>query len=91
MNWQHNLDGDVLKEIGLAIKQLRLNSKLSQQDLAERIGVNRKKIWSIEKGQNTSILTFIKLLKVFNRLDQLQDLLHSNPISPKDLFEKNNS
>lgn len=88
MLWQHQLDGKILEEIGLLLKQLRKNAGYSQQELADKIGVNRKLIGDIERGENTSLLVIIKLLKVYNRLDLFKEILHSSTISPKEQFLK---
>jgi transcriptional regulator with XRE-family HTH domain len=89
MRWQHTLDGNILIEIGKLLKNLRVNNKFTQQELGDKIGVSRKLIGEIEKGSNTSLLIIIKLLKVYNRVDKLEELLFSNSISPKQMFLKN--
>ena len=82
------LDGEILADLGLSLKQLRKNQKYSQQKLANQIGVSRKLIGDIESGKGTSLLIFIKILKVFNKTEQLLDILQSTSISPKALFLK---
>ena len=82
------LDGEILADLGLSLKQLRKNQKYSQQKLANQIGVSRKLIGDIESGKGTSLLIFIKILKVFNKTEQLLDILQSTSISPKAIFFK---
>ena len=88
MNIFDKLDGEILIEIGKSLKQLRKNQKYSQQQLAEQIGVSRRLIGDIEAGKGTSLLIFVKLLKVFDKSDLLLDILHSSNVSPKELFLK---
>lgn len=82
------LDGEILVDLGMSLKQLRKNQKFSQQHLANQIGVSRKLIGDIEAGKGTSLLIFIKILKVFNKTDKLLDILQTTSISPKELFLK---
>lgn len=84
------LDGEIMIEVGEKLKQLRLNKKYTQEDLAQIVGVNRRLIGEIEAGKGTSLLVFIKILKVFNKTDKLLELLESSSISPRDMFRKEN-
>ena len=84
------LDGEILEEIGSKIKGLRKNKRYNQEQLAIKIGVSRKHISDIEAGRGTSLLIFIKLLKEFNKTEKLLEILNSSPISPKEMYEKEN-
>ncbi|MGB0367908.1 MAG: helix-turn-helix transcriptional regulator [Flavobacteriales bacterium] len=88
MNWQLQLENEVLIELGKRIKSLRKNAGMNQTQLAERVGVSRVSISEIERGSNTTITTFLRILKVFNRLDALEEILQVPSISPKELFEQ---
>ena len=88
MNIFDKLDGEIMLELGLSLKQLRKNQKFTQSHLADQIGVSRKLIGDVESGKGTSLLIFIKLLKVFNKSELLLDILHSTSISPKAIFLK---
>ena len=84
------LDGEILEEIGAKIKGLRKSKRYNQEQLAIKIGVSRKHISDIEAGRGTSLLIFIKLLKEFNKTEKLLEILNSSPISPKEMYEKEN-
>jgi len=48
--------------IGQAVKELRIDKELTQQELADRCGFNRTFIIAIEKGrQNASAMTLVTL------------------------------
>ena len=65
-------EGDDVKN---KIKELRAKTSMSQQDLAEKIGVTRQTIYYLERGTyNPSLKLAMKIAKVFN-------------ISIEDLFE----
>ncbi len=84
------LDGELMIDLGEKLKHLRQSKKYSQQDLADKIGVNRRLIGQIEAGKGTSLLVFIKLLKAFNKAEKLLEILNTSAISPKDMFRKEN-
>ena len=90
MGFFEKLEGDILTELGEKLKQLRKNNKYSQQVLADKVGISRRLLIDIEAGKGTSLLIFIKLLKVFNRSEKLLEILYSSSISPKDIWEKEN-
>lgn len=53
------------KQLNNNVKELRINNSLSQESLAERVGVTRQTIISIEKGvYQPSVGLAIKLAKV---------------------------
>lgn len=82
------LDGEIMIEVGEKLKQLRLNKNYTQKELAETVGVNRRLIGEIEAGKGTSLLVFIKILKVFNKTDKLLEILESSSISPREMYKK---
>ena len=90
MGFYDKLDGEILIELGEKLKQLRKNSKLSQQKLADKVGISRQLLIDIEAGKSTSLLIFVKLLKVFNKSDKLLEILTSTSISPKEVYKKEN-
>lgn len=54
---------DVTK-FGKALREIRLRKKLSQGDIAEKLGVHRSYISGLERGkQNPSLLTIEKMAK----------------------------
>jgi transcriptional regulator with XRE-family HTH domain len=91
MMYFNKLDGEVVQEIGTKLRDLRKSNLYSQQELADKVGVNRRLIGEIEAGKGTSLLVFVKILKVFNKTERLLEILTSPPaISAKDMFEKEN-
>lgn len=84
------LDGEIMSEVGEKLRQLRKNKKYTQEELAEMVGVNRRLIGEIEAGKGTSLLVFIKILKVFNKTDKLLEILESSSVSPREMFRKEN-
>lgn len=53
------------------IKQYRLENKLSQEELAEQIGISWRQLQRIEHNEeNTRISTFKKIVKTLNIPDE---------------------
>ena len=75
------LDSNILERIGIAIRLLRKGKGLTQLELSERCGVDRKFISSIERGnRNCSILT---LCQITHALDKdLVSFINSIPTAP---------
>lgn len=66
---------DELKAMGTKIAQLRTQQKLSQEDLAEKSGVDRSYLSEIENGhKNPSAMTIIKIIRALG-------------VSPNDIFK----
>lgn len=64
--FDHTLEEDIKAwRMGEAIKNARLQQNLTQEQLAERIGVKRAQVSRIEKGKN---LTLSTLSRVFRAL-----------------------
>ena len=69
----------VLIDLGLAIRKLRLNAGLSQESLATDAGLDRSYMGGIERGEHN--LTFINIVKVAQALDiKPSELLKSSKL-----------
>lgn len=56
-----------LRILGLRIRELRKKSKLTQSELAEKIGLSTNFIGMVERGErNTSVDKIFKLSRAFN-------------------------
>jgi len=82
------LDGEIMIDVGKKLRKLRQNKDYTQEELAQLVGVNRRLIGEIEAGKGTSLLVFVKILKVFNKTDKLIEILESSSISPREMFRK---
>lgn len=50
-------------QVGEAIKQARLANNLTQEQLGEKIGVQRSRISKMENGDNISLSTLMRIFK----------------------------
>lgn len=66
--------------VGLAIRQAREAQNLTQEELGQRIGVQRARISSIEKGANLRLSTLRRIFKALN-LEVKLDISDMPPIA----------
>ncbi|MEZ4890786.1 MAG: helix-turn-helix transcriptional regulator [Crocinitomicaceae bacterium] len=69
------LDFITIKEVKLSIgdwcKALRKDEKISQQVLAEELGISRFTLANLENGENPTLDTLLKVLQYFDELKNL--------------------
>jgi len=61
-----------MKILGSWIKHARMQQNKTQGQLAGEAGIARSTLSLFERGENTSMLVFIQLLRALNLLDLLQ-------------------
>ena len=81
------INGWLIKEFGLRIKQLRTEKKISQEKLSFVTGFHRTYIGMVERGERnislTSIAVFAKAFKM-----TVSELLDFSSINPKHSYKK---
>ncbi len=73
-NWMFLTEQEILKEIGLRIKKIRLQHNLSQKELSEEVGLSSSTISLIEQGKSTSTESLIRILTRLNRIKDLESV-----------------
>ena len=68
--------------IGQRLKEHRLQRNLNQTDLAERAGLARRTITSVENGHGCTLGTLIRLVRALDLEHLLQELIAPLPPSP---------
>jgi DNA-binding XRE family transcriptional regulator len=86
-NWYAMSDPAILKDIGQKLKGFRLQKNMTQEEIAQKIGLNRVTIGEIEKGRPSSLLTFIQLLRGLDKLDLLNNIISAPTISPLQMIK----
>jgi transcriptional regulator with XRE-family HTH domain len=74
-------DRAIAKELGSRLKQRRLNKNLSQKAVSASAGISITATQGAEKGE-TTMLTFIKIMRALKALDTLEDFLPEIVVSP---------
>ena len=76
---------EVKVQLGELCKQQRQRYKISQEDLAQELGLSRYTIQKFENGKNATLDTVLKIANHFNLLEKLyqalKDLENTNDIN----------
>lgn len=80
--WTSTSDAALIKALGSFIKFHRLQQNKTQVQLSREAGIARSTLCLFEKGENTSLLVFIQLLRALKQLQQLQAFQVTRRISP---------
>ena len=72
----------VMEDLGQRLRALRDALGLSQADAAARAGLDRTTVSRAERGDNPTLLTLIRLLRVYGRLDALDAFIPVAEVSP---------
>jgi putative transcriptional regulator len=72
----------ILGELGSRLQRERLNQNLTQSELADRSGVSLATVKNVEAGSNFSVETLVKILRVLDKLGQIDALVPDPGISP---------
>ena len=74
-------DHAVAELMGERLAQLRLEQNLTQQQLADEIGLSRLSYRKLEAGEG-KLVNFIAALRVLGRVDALEQVLPKETFSP---------
>jgi transcriptional regulator with XRE-family HTH domain len=86
---QSATDTEIMVEMGKRLKRCRIDSGLSQIELAERTGISTKTIANMEDGMQSNSLTVIRILRALNLLDNLEMLAPCQDNRPIDYLRYN--
>jgi transcriptional regulator with XRE-family HTH domain len=75
-------DTAIMETIGSFIRHHRLQQNKTQEQLAREAGIVRSTLGLFERGENTSMLVFIQLLRALKLLYLLQGFQIKKEISP---------
>ena len=81
-------DGEVLAWLGTRLRELRKAQRLTSQEAARLAGLSRRTLYRAERGQNPTLETLVRLLRLYGRLDSLAEALAGAEVSPMAVLEK---
>mgnify|MGYP006189607775 CR=1 FL=1 len=81
MNYQSMTNSAIAAELGERLERLRLGQNMTQQMLAEEIGITAKSYRQLVAGGG-KLENMIAALRALNALDQLDNFLPNTPASP---------
>lgn len=90
VNFNLLTDEDMIKEFGKRYEIIRLQKRLSDNDVAKKGGISKDAIHRLKNGSNINLSNFIKILRGLDELDSLEKLIipKKEPISIRDLNPK---
>ncbi len=80
-------DQTILRDIGKRVKQKRLKKNITQVQLAKNAGLNVSTIQGVENGSPFGMLSLIQILRALNLLDDINNFLPVETISPIQLVK----
>lgn len=72
----------LLQYVGMQMRQMRINSQMSQQQLADRSGVSRATIMQVESGRGVKMESIIAMLRAMNKLELLNNFETQALVNP---------
>lgn len=78
-------DPGIVRELGQALRRMRLNQNRTQAHLAERAGLDRSTISQLENGRAATLLTFVQVLRALDKAHLLNTFLVEHKLSPLQL------
>lgn len=79
---------DALIYIGNRIREQRIKSGYSQEELALKAGVSNSSLYRLEKGQSVQMDSFIRVLKSLNLLELITVVLPENQLTPIEIVDR---
>jgi len=83
-----NTDSEVLRVIGERFRSYRLQQNRTVADVARRAGLNPNTVTNAERGKNPRLMTLVRLLRVFGRLEALNAFLPPPLLSPLEVARR---
>lgn len=76
-------DRELMEGVGARLRAAREGRGLTLVEAAERAGLSRRTLYRAERGENPTLLTVVRLLRVYGHLQGLDGLLPARPeLSP---------
>lgn len=72
----------VVTDIGKKIEGIRLSRNIRQEDLANMSGVSKRTIFRLEKGENSTLETLIRVMQALGLASNLEVLLPNPEVRP---------
>ena len=72
----------LMQYVGKQMQQMRINARLSQQQLADRAGVSRSTVAQVENGKGMKMESVVAMLRVLNKLEILNNFETNALVSP---------
>ena len=78
-------DPEILQELGRRLRAVRKSQRLTIAEVGEAAALDRTTVSRAEHGDNPTLLTLVKMLRVYGRVASLDGFLAPPEISPMDV------
>ena len=85
---EERTDPEVLRELGRRLARLRKARGITQAEAAELAGMDRTTVSRAEQGDNPTLLTVLRLLRVYGRVGALNSFIPEPEVSPMALIRR---
>jgi len=75
-------DVEWMAEVGMRLRRLRKTRRMTIIEAAQRAGLDRDTVARAERGENPTLQTLTRLLRVYGRLDGLEAMVPEPLPSP---------
>ena len=89
MDWYGMTDAAIAAELAKRIKATRLRKNFTQAEVAERAGISVFTVSQMENGKNTSMASLIAVMRVLKLLENFENLIPEQMLSPVELLQAN--
>ena len=89
MDWYGMTDAAIVSELGKRIKATRLKKNFTQAEVARRAGISVFTVSQMENGKNTSLASLIAVMRVLKLLENFENLIPEQMLSPVELLQSN--
>jgi len=79
-------DKELLETVGEQLQKLREAKGFTQTNAAKKADISRPTLMRAEKGENISLRTLIHLLRIYGRIEALEDFLQAPEVSRKEVL-----
>lgn len=77
-------DEAILSELGSRLARLRIESELTQEELANKSGISKPTVARLEQGMPVQTTTLIRIFRTLNLLSSLDGVILAESIRPMD-------
>lgn len=82
MQFSTATDREIMAEIGERLRALRERRNLTQVEAATRADIGRHTLYRAEKGDNLTLDTLLRLLRVYGRIEAIDNFIPRPQVSP---------
>ncbi len=79
-------DKELLETVGEQLRKLREAKGFNQTEAAKKADISRPTLMRAEKGENISLKTLVHLLRIYGRLEALENLLQAPEVSREEVL-----